>query len=126
MSMDDELTEEQMANLPTVVLVKKKYRVGKHRRARQRRWKLRQLAVEEPDAAPTKAVERARAEEREAFYQVSQPAARVAAAGGSIAAAAPASATTAYRRRVLSCSPSASPCWTEPVSLPRPRACSAL
>jgi len=51
--------------------VKKKYRVGKHRRARQRRWKLRQLAVEEPDAAPTKAVERARAEEREAFYQVS-------------------------------------------------------
>lgn len=69
--MDDELTEEQMANLPSVVLVKKKYRVGKHRRARQRRWKLRQLAVEEPDAAPTKAVERARAEEREAFYQVS-------------------------------------------------------
>ena len=53
------------------VLVKKKYRVGKHRRARQRRWKLRQLAIEEPDAAPTKAVERARAEEREAFYQVS-------------------------------------------------------
>ena len=28
--MDDELTEEHMANLPTVVLVKKKYRVGKH------------------------------------------------------------------------------------------------
>lgn len=69
--MDDELTEEQLANLPSVVLVKKKYRVGKHRRARQRRWKLRQLAVEEPDAAPTKAAERARAEEREAFYQVS-------------------------------------------------------
>ena len=30
MSMDDELTEEHMANLPTVVMVKKKYRVGKH------------------------------------------------------------------------------------------------
>lgn len=65
------MTEEQIANLPSVVLVKKKYRVGKHRRARQRHWKVRQLAVEEPDAAPTKAVERARAEEREAFYQVS-------------------------------------------------------
>ena len=71
-AMDDELTEEQMASFPSVVLVKKKYRVGKHRRARQRRWKLRQLAVDEPDAAPTKAVERARAEEREAFYQVSE------------------------------------------------------
>ena len=124
MSMDDELTEEQMANLPTVVLVKKKYRVGKHRRARQRRWKLRQLAVEEPDAAPTKAVERARAEEREAFYQVSQPAAPVAAAAASVAAAATASAATVAASAAAA--PSASPCWTEPVSLPRPRACSAL
>eukprot|EP01046_Picozoa_sp_COSAG06_P052336 COSAG06_NODE_8763_length_2076_cov_1.932726_1_plen_45_part_10 len=41
---------------------------------------LRQLVVEEPDAAPTKAVERARAKEREAVYRVSQPAAPVAAA----------------------------------------------
>lgn len=72
--MDNDLTEDQVANLPSVVLVKKKYRVGKHRRARQRRWKVRQLAIEEPDAAPTKAVERARAEEREAFYQVSSTA----------------------------------------------------
>ena len=66
---DGELTEEQASSLPAVVLVKKKFRVGKHRRARQRQWKLRQLSVEEPDAAPTKAGERARAEEREAFFQ---------------------------------------------------------
>jgi len=99
-SMDDELTEEHMANLPTVVLVKKKYRVGKHRRARQRRWKLRQLAVEEPDAAPTKAVERARAEEREAFYQVSQSAAPVAAAAS---VACGCDCFCCYRRRVRSC-----------------------
>ena len=73
LSLDDgeggELTEEQASSLPAVVLVKKKFRVGKHRRARQRQWKLRQLSVEEPDAAPTKAGERARAEEREAFFQ---------------------------------------------------------
>ena len=40
LSLDDgeggDLTEEQASSLPTVVLVKKKFRVGKHRRARQR------------------------------------------------------------------------------------------
>ena len=66
---EDDLTEQQLANLPTAVLVKKKYKVGKHRRARQRQWKLRALPIAEPDAAPTKAGEKRAAEEREQFYQ---------------------------------------------------------
>lgn len=66
---EDDLTEEQLANLPTAVLVKKKYKVGKHRRSRQRQWKLRALKIAEPDAAPTKAGEKRAAEEREQFYQ---------------------------------------------------------
>jgi hypothetical protein len=44
------------APLPDVMLVRKKYRVGKHQRARRRSWRLRSLAHDEADAAlPSKA-----------------------------------------------------------------------
>ena len=59
------------ARLPEVVLVRKKYRVSK--RAGRRKWKLKSMEVEEPDArmeAADKRLALQRRQEVELFMQV--------------------------------------------------------